>query len=266
MIRSHEMAFGAASILEFNDASAFIDILPHDLIADIFSRLNFKELLLRSSVSKRFSELVNDPVVLKRVIYQNHIFTPEDWAFYFGTDSPGANDAFQAFKELPENIGEIFKQACPIFPDKKFSQTHFFIWLPPLSLNRFKEVFEKSKLDPLYSIATALPIHKWRDRLTEKPEWIVLSKKSITYSPTMKIEEAYKMKELNEPKIPTVLEATVGAITSLYKLKQKMYNWDGVRCQIEDLYTPVVCSCITHCHICSTIIHKGKIALTWRFK
>lgn len=263
MIRSHEMAFGMSSILEFNEASSFIDILPHDLIVDIFTRMNFKELSLRSSISKRFSELVNDPQILKRVIYQNHIFTPENWAFYFGNDSPGAKDSLQAFKELPENIGEIFKKACPIFLDKKFSQTHFFIWFPPLSLNRFIEIFEKSKLDPLYSIATALPIHKWKDLMTEKPEWIILSKKGITSTP---IKNVYEMEEFNEPKIPTVLEATVGIIASIYKLKQTLFNSDGIRCQIEDVFTPVVCSTTTDCHICSTIIHHGKNALTWRFK
>lgn len=271
MIRPREMALDN-SILQVKDADVFTDVIPCELIVAIFSELHFYELLEIATVCKKVNLLTNDPGLLKRVIYRDMTFNPEDWKHHFGDQSPGANDAFQAFEALPENIGEILKKTCSIFPNKRIFETCMVVWLPNLSANQFDQVV-KQRLHPISNFVLSIDFPRaGKSQVTKKAEWVIISNKTIPKSAgsdnPIGLLESYKMEGFNPPELPTFLEAIVGTTTTLFKYN--ILNIKSVLCrqELSDKFgSPVVWS-YTHkeCMVASSIHVRSSVAPVWRFK
>lgn len=203
-----------------NQRDLFDKYLPSEIIiSNIFSKYHFKTLLSLATVNKRFSILIDDPVLLKWVIFRDMTFNPYDWKLRFGEKSQGALDHDLSFKLLPEHIGAIFKGACPLNPQKKLGETHAIVWKPAnLSVNNYvKLIKEKTK----FAIEITKS-HEQFDNLTEKGEWVVISKVSYNIC----------VQELKDLCLPTPLEATLCGSANYLKYRKRIFGkFESTMCQ-----------------------------------
>src|SRR3984957_19121861 len=107
-----------------------INVLPNELILEIFSLLNVVTLEKSCEVSKTWKELANDPIVCKKLVYREIAFSNENWVLCFGKDIVKDEDKKEEFSSLPGNILEILKSPCPIFSGKKVIDTHMLVRIP----------------------------------------------------------------------------------------------------------------------------------------
>lgn len=219
MIRSREIAFGnERSFLTVLDQDGFTDVFPNELIIKIFSLLHFREILGVATLNKKVSLLINDPGLLKCVIYRDMTFNPEDWTTYFGGGNPAADDEELAWILLPNNIGEIFKSH--FLRKRKLGETHDIIWKPTnLSINNYVSLVEKN-LNLKYCY---IDVEKIGDKFTEKAEWFVITKKILPTSLDMsKHEDIIKDQKLTYFKscnIPKVIESMICAVSIFLKFE-----------------------------------------------
>lgn len=272
MIRSREMAFGnERSFLQVDERDAFIDILPLELIIELFSRLHFYDLLKISTVNKKFSVLANNPEILSHVIYRDMTFNPDDWRFYFGDQSPGANDGDLAIDLLPKNIGAIFKSKFLKSAKKKLGETHAIVWKPgDLSIKNYHELIE-TKCDLAVSIMSNLK--SVENNVTEKGEWIFMARRVLsgTYAHEVSITEKQikklKLKQFKSCNVPTVLEAFVTAISIYLKYDTKLFFGNGkTMCQeISPWSSTPICICNGfELVIGSYFRHKAGVSPVWK--
>lgn len=246
MIRSWEMAFAKESIVTVEDV-AKIDILAPELLTtmllpeiliDIFTTFHFKELLKFATVSQTFNFLVNDPLLLKRVIYRDMTFNPQDWKTHFGNKGEGFEDDDAAFKSLPITIGAVFKSRFLEMEEKKLGETHVIVWKPSgLSLNKYLR-FLKENTDFHVPIKISY-IDNVADQLSEKCEWLVMTREILKDSPSREFSEHEKIVE-KLPKsifkvcaIPGVLEAFIAITTIFIKFRTKIFDGKNVARCIE---------------------------------
>lgn len=195
---------------------------PCDALLEISAFAEFEEMQTLGRVNKSLNVSMNDPTLLKTLIYFKKTFNPQDWNKYFGLDLSA--DFKKAWKTLPDNIGEIFKTRCLEFADQIF-------WMPKgLNLDtytkhlklKFPELkFYFDALDSLGKISTI------------ESEWLIMSNKSFS------IDLVSKLKVHNLGcSIPKALEAIVCLSTKCIKEKTPWIipTFDHhIECQ-EDLY------------------------------
>lgn len=98
---------------------ASMNELPRELLLEIFSYLNFTSLEASCLVSKEWKQLASDPLVQKKVVYQDIAFSNKKWAICFGKKSVKGEDLKEEFFSLPNNIFKILKCPCLAFPGKR---------------------------------------------------------------------------------------------------------------------------------------------------
>lgn len=245
MIRSWEMAFAEKpiEIIKKTDDTNTLPpellttILLPEILTDIFTSFHFKELLTFATVSVKFNELVNDPLLLKRVIYRDMTFNPDDWKIHFKDKDFNVEDADVAFKSLPITIGSVFKSQFLEKEEKKFGETHVIVWKPAgISLSNYIELLKKS--DNFRHIRTNISYtSKFKNQLTEKSEWLVMTRKVLKDSPSREFtehEEIIKKLPLSVFKvcaIPAVLEAFIAVSAIFIKFGTKIFEGSNVaRC------------------------------------
>ena len=269
MIRSRDMAFGKErSLLTVFDQDVITDIFPTELIIQIFSLLHFREILKIATINKKVSFLVNDPRLLKCVIYRDMTFNPGDWKTHFGDNNPAAFDEELAWKFLPNNIGEIFKNRFLRFPKKKLGETHVIVWKPAnLSINNYENLLiEKLKLKYCY-----VGVPKIEDELTEKGEWIVMTRlilpASRDYSRHKRITKKQNLKNFKSCNIHKVIEAMICAVSIFLKFELKTLHTQNItRCIESDEYPSITIRMWGDAFECCPLFIKN-IGLTpvWKF-
>ncbi len=243
MIRSWEMAFVVmpVDIVKEPDTSPpelLTTMLLPEILTDIFATFHFRELLNFATVSQTFNLLVKDPLLLKRVIYRDMTFNPQDWKTHFGNEVLKFDDDDIAYKSLPITIGAVFKSQFLETEEKKFGETHVIVWKPAgLSLNKYLRLLKENnnfhvplKISYIDNIA---------DQLSEKSEWLVMTRKILKDSPTKDFSKHAKIVE-KLPKsifqvcaIPTVLEAFIAISTTFIKFETKIFDGGNVARCIE---------------------------------
>ena len=212
--------------------------IPKELILEIFSFLNFKELLSCSQVDKKdWIILANNKSLLKKIIYRDKTFNPEDWKALFGIPLENS-ECLKAFETLPINIGELLKGPCPIFAGKKFGESHVITWMPKnLTINSFAEMLIKNPNNTLNFHGIWQGVRtKVGDRKTKESKWIAMSKWSLDEANGLGLEQQQKILKRIEMvkfkccKIPTTLEATVSISTALYKTGNPIFYKRYTRC------------------------------------
>lgn len=270
MIRSRDIAFtDAYSFLRVFEQDTFTDILPIELILKIFSNLHFLEILRVATLNKKVSVLVNDPGLLKWVIYRDMTFNPQDWRRYFKDNNPAAFDENQAWNTLPNDIGKIYKNRFLTFPKKKLGETHVIVWKPAnLSINNY-ECMLKTKKEFKYFV---VDVQKIGDELTEKAEWLVMTRKIIPqsfvqyYPNHEKLIKKQKLDNFKSCSIPRVIEAMICSASIFLKFGVKIvYIQDMTRC-LEAEYLPIGV-CFSKELIVSSrfFVKKMGIAPIWKF-
>lgn len=213
--------------------------IPKDIFLEVFSRLKFLDLVSCSEVNKDWKLLANDNILLKKIIYREKTFNPEDWKSFFGMEIP-AQEVKKAWDSLPKNIGEIFKGACPVFKGKKFGMTHVISWMPAgLSINQYAK-FLRSRypyhLPGIHEIWQSI-IVEYGDGKISKGKWVAMSKTSLRGSLGLGFEEqALKIskieaKKFKSCKIPKALEAIVCISTTFFKSKNPIFYKLYTRCR-----------------------------------
>lgn len=212
--------------------------IPKELVLEIFSFLNFEDLLSCSQVDKKdWIILANNNSLLKKIIYQDKTFNPEDWKALFGIPLENS-ECLKAFETLPKNIGELLKGPCPIFAGKKFGQTHVITWMPKdLTINSFAEMLIKNPNNDLSFHGIWQDIRlKIGDRKLKKSKWIAISKWSLDgatgagYEQQKKCLDTIEMINFKCCKIPKTLEAMVSISTVFYKTGNPIFYRRYTRC------------------------------------
>ncbi len=212
--------------------------IPKELILEIFSFLNFEDLLSCSQVEKKdWIILTNKNFLLKKIIYREKTFNPEDWQRHLGV-SFEHSEGIKAYEMLPKNIGELLKGPCPIFAGKKFGETHVITWLPKdLTINSFAEMLIKNPNNALsfHGIWEGIRL-EIGDRKLKKSKWIAMSKwsldeaKGLGFKAQKKLLEHIEMTKFKRCEIPTTLEATVSISTAFYKTGKPIFFKSYTRC------------------------------------
>ncbi len=269
MIRSRDVAFADDSLLRVNEQDVFTDVFPQELILEIFSNLHFLEILRVATLNKKVSVLVNDPGLLKFVIYRNMTFNPQDWKHYFGAQNPAAFDDEFAWKSLPNNIGEIYKNQFLRFPKKRLGETHVIVWKPAnLSINHYESLL-KTKKEFKFSV---VDVQKIGDDLTEKAEWLVMTRKIIPgslvqyYPNHERLIKKQKLHNFTSCTIPKVIEAMICSASIFLKFGVKtLYIQNMTRC-LETDHLPFGVCFSKELIVCSRFfIQKMGVAPIWKF-
>lgn len=242
MIRSRELVFAENSLLRVNEQDVFIDVFPDELILKILSSLHFREILKVATLNKKMSLLVNDPELLKWVIYRDMTFNPEDWTTHFGNSNPAALEENQAWNLLPNDIGKIYKNRFLKFPKKKLGETHVIVWKPAnLSINNYVSLVETA-LNLKYCY---VDVPKIEDELTEKAEWLVMTRKiipkSLDFSKHEKIVKKQNLKNFESCNIPKVIESMICAVSIFLKFEiTTLYKAENLTRCLESGEVPII--------------------------
>lgn len=217
----------------------FQDVFPQELILEIFSHLSFTELKNSLSlVSQKTREYANDLFVLKRVIYREKSFNPEDWINYFKVEVL-ETEINQAWVLFPTNIGKIFNDSCPIFPNKKFGETHLIVWIPTsISINNYgmllQEKFPLSR-DGFEYIWNEV-VKDFGKLQTNNSKWVLMTREAIPLSGNKTYFEQQNMvTELKNYSVASVLEAIICISTAIFKHESVLFDQWYLRCNEETL-------------------------------
>lgn len=244
--------------------------IPHDIIThSILPQLNFYEIQTFGRVSKKLKILTSTtqiPALLKLKFYQNKTVNPEDWGAYRDTmlgkeqklkqkleQKKGFNlkttdrlkviqnwkvldiknrDGLRAFETLPDNIVDIAREPCPIDANKKFGDSHVFVWLQEGVNMEMCEFLFKQK-SPKNRVCFQLHPKE----LIKNSQWIVMPRQQIPHSDEEKDfrEQRKKIEKLEKrefitPFIPSSLEGIVCIVTAFVKFNIKLFNKQYIRC------------------------------------
>ena len=209
----------------------------HDiLIYNLFTQLNLKECTRLGSINIRLKSITNEPELLKRKIYFEKTFNPEDWNRFYNLK---VEDELEAWQTLPDTIGEIYKNSCQIVPDKNFSKTHVVVWIPKgMSINLFQEILKKklpNNPEGFNEVFDGI-LEKYGDITTDKGEWIIMPKEILPTSAKKKYSFQKNMiRQLNKNHhinytFPKVLEVIICITSIFFKSKIKILPKQYTRC------------------------------------
>ena len=223
---NRKFTYGAIDRPKMDEIFPEKDITP-DNIFDIFRQCNLLELEKCSQVSAKWNHLANDSYLKKEAIFKGLANNPCYLNEYFGQGTISPDEIKKAFDLLPNNIDEILKMPCLIFPGKSIRQTHNLLWIPEsingkeLNVNNFGELLKQlwpnnptgyQYIDP--EIATSLGDSKICSGWMFMTRDVLPNSRSKSYTEHEKmISDLYKV---NQPlyEIPSTGEAIFGILHS----------------------------------------------------
>lgn len=211
-----------------------LGVFPREIILEFFSHLSFEALNCQISlVSQTFKSHAEDPFVMKRVIYREKTFNPDDWAYHLGISALELNKAFES---LPLNIGQVYKGNCPIYSRKKLGQTHRIVWIPEhLSLNKYGKLLKEKfplNLDGYEYIWSE--VEQNLGNIETKSEWVMMTYKTIPDTENKQyMEQQAILNCFKNYTVPTSLEAIICISTAIFKEEMVLFHGWYVRCQEE---------------------------------
>lgn len=134
---------------------------------------------------------------------------------------------------LPNDIIAILSSECPFNKGKIIAETHMLAYIPKgITLTTLNEI---SKIPYTYCLAD-----KYENLPSDKSRWILMTKKIVpgsegkTYAEQQALVKEFSLKANVDYQIPTVLDATVCAITAFKKYGERLFGDDPqtyTRCQ-----------------------------------
>lgn len=171
--------------------------LPNDVWRVIFSKLKISKSIYPSSlVDKNWNELTADFLWTKDNIFEKFCVNPVYWKQIFDRENSKHLERYitisddqiaKAYASLPDNIIEILKSSCPIFPDKKIIETHDLIWMP--ETDGEYPVFENGKSTKKLRDLLQHP-NRYSFVIAEninKPHWLLVLKSDFTQNKSYEI-------------------------------------------------------------------------------
>ena len=247
----------------------FHDLIHLDVIVEIFLKFRFKDFgIYIPLVCKKFNQLANDPQLLKKIIFFNETFNPQDWNFYFPEMALTELDCKQAFDALPNDIAARLKDRNPEYPFSitKMCDSHVIVWMPAnLSINKYDQLIQKyfprtldknlnemkEKIKNLHrsKIFTQPDLNGLNLRVSQKvmnefgnvetikAEWLILPKRSFAFyegfGSKMRKSDIARLSfpdyEVGS-RFPMTLELVVCISSIFMKRAEKILNWQAIIC------------------------------------
>ena len=233
--------------------------LPNEVWKVIFSGANFKELRNCSLVDKKWNQLTNDPMLVKKMIYEEYCFNPSHWNEFCGVGTVLDDEIAKAYASLPKDIREILKSD---YNGQKVIDTHMLVWIPetikgkPITIDNFGALL-KAKPEFCYN-ATGYRVI-WDEIVQQegsklvKSGWVLMTTDVISGSRKKSFaEQKLLVESLNKNgqtgyRVPKTAEAII-CIAAQYlrskESKKRLFSdepWTFTRCQenVQGLQTMV---------------------------
>lgn len=215
-----------------------VDSLIVDCAIKIFSYLNGAELATCCLVSKEWNGFVKEDqnnTLWKAIISRELSFGKEKWGKYFGD--------IGIEPPLPENIYEILKSPCPVFPGKTVAKTHLLVLVPekvneiPLCINNLGELVKTPKKGNKtgYNYIWDPIVNKHGNSPANKSHWVLMTgnvlegSRAKIYADQVKIVAMLAEKAKIDYQIPKTLEAAVCILTKYVDTGKRLFVDTGIR-------------------------------------
>ncbi len=216
-----------------------INILPDELVLEVFSRLTLATLGAICSISKEWERLASDPILLKKTIYREIAFGNAKWAQCFGKDAIKEEDNKEEWSSLPwKDFIEDCKKFKSLFPEKQAKDTLMLIRLPKtlngqLTLKSFgklaKKYFPHLKEGTCFMILPHI-LDKLGDLSIDKSRWVLMTKdvlpgtRNKSYHKQKKIIAELARKALINYEVPGTLESVICILSQYLDSKTCLFN------------------------------------------
>ena len=225
-----------------------IEILPAELIGEVFSRLNLATLGTICCVSKAWKRLANEPFLWKSAIYREVAFGNDKWAQCFGTDVVQNEDNREEFSSLPSDdfIADC-KKFKSIFPERNAKDSLMLVRLPKtlnggLTLKSLEELAKKYFSDS-DSIWTDI-VQELGDKSIDKSHWVLMTKdvlpgsRNKSYGEQQKIVADLAENSLIGYEVPETLESAACILSQYFGSNIRLFSDNPLtytRCKDEVL-------------------------------
>jgi hypothetical protein len=196
-----------------------IEILPDELVLEIFSHLNLATLGTSCCVSRKWRRLAGDPILWKIAIYREIAFGNDKWAQCFGTDVVKDEDNREEFSSLPSDdfIADC-KKFKSIFPEKSAKDSLMLVRLPKtlnggLTLKSLGKLAKKYFSNSGYRFIWPSIVQDLGDKSINKSHWVLMTKdilpgsRNKSYGEQQKIVAGLAEKALISYDVPETLES-----------------------------------------------------------
>jgi hypothetical protein len=216
-----------------------IEILPDELVLEVFSHLNLATLGTICCVNKAWKRLANEPILWKIAIYREIAFGNDKWAQCFGTDVVKDEDNREEFSSLPSDdfIADC-KKFKSIFPERNAKDSLMLVRLPKtlnggLTLKSLGELAKKYFSDSNSGrfIFDAI-FQELEDKSIDKSQWVLMTKDVLpesqnkSYGEQQKIVADLAEKSLISYEVPDTLESAVCTLSQYFASR-----WTCTRCK-----------------------------------
>lgn len=214
-----------------------IEILPEELILEIFSYLDFATLGRACFVNREWRRIASDETLWKKAEVYEKAVSSKKWAQWFGEEAVKDEDLEEEWRSLPWNIAGILECRCPIFPEKKVIDTHMLVRLPKtlngaLTLKSLGELAKKyfPDNDTGYRIIRSAIIKKQGDKSIDKSQWVLMTKDVLpgsrkkSYNEQKKIIDNLAEKSLISYEVPQTLESVTCIFSQYLGSNIRLFN------------------------------------------
>jgi hypothetical protein len=216
----------------------FLEILPKELVVEVFSHLNLATLGTICCVNKAWKRLVNESILWKMAIYKEIAFGNDKWVQCFGTDVVKNEDNKEEFSSLPSDdfIADC-KKFKSIFPKKNAKDSLMLVRLPKtlnggLTLKSLGELAKKYFSASKTGYGCIFPgiIQELGDKSIDKSQWVLMTKDILpgsrdkNYSEQQKIVAELAEKSLISYEIPEVLESTACILSQYFVSNIRLFS------------------------------------------
>jgi hypothetical protein len=208
------------------------EILPCEIISEIFSYLNLHELGVSSRVSKRWETCASSPLLWRAAIYREIAFSSKNWAQWDENIVKGV-DFTKEHLSLPENIVEEFRRSYKAFPGKRIRETHVLVRMPKgLTIKKLGELAKKyfpSNAKGYRGVLQTI-IDKLGDKPADESVWLLMTTKEVDGTRNKNyIEQKDIVAELAKTalvpyEIPTTLEAATCILAEYSRSKKRLFS------------------------------------------
>ncbi|CUI18162.1 F-box domain-containing protein (plasmid) [Candidatus Protochlamydia naegleriophila] len=234
----------------------FINILPDHIFSEIFSHLNIATLGVICCVSKKWKQLVSEPIVWKMAIYREIAFGNDKWAKYFGEDVVKDEDNREELFSLPaDDFITDCKKFKAIFPETNVKDTLMLVRLPKtlnggLTLKSLGLLARTKRFvrvtDTGYRFFYGAQRDDYKYRSIDKSQWVLMTKNIIpesvnkSYVEQQKVVADLAQKSLINYEVPGTLEAVTCIYSELFKSNTRLFHCNTkiyMRCNdIDETY------------------------------
>ena len=235
-----------------------INLIPGELVLEVFSHLNLATLGTICCVSKEWKRLASKPTLWKIAIYREIAFGNDKWAQCFGKDIVKDEDSREEFSSLPLDIVEDYKRFQSAFPEKNAKDSLMLVRLPKtlngqLTLKSLGELAKKYFSDSNTGyrfIWSAIFVDELEDKSIDKSRWVLMTKdvlpesRNKSYAEQQDIVGKLVQKALIGYEIPETLEAAVCILAQYFDSNMRLFSDNPLtytRCKnkVQDFQTAV---------------------------